>query len=404
MIKRLIMVSFFVGWCQAMVFDNRFFPLLFKPYSLKDDSRSRFTIQPFFMQADRAFSEVSRLNIPDICGHYDQRVLAQTFPLIGQPDPLRSDFQLRTAIPWIRVGRLDAQGVALRYEHAFHDCFSVGFDTLFMHAAMRHEFLFSDVESRLPLGDKNYLLQSKEQINQALGLCPPLFSKTGFGDIDLYMKFHWGWDYLFKCRRIDSAFKLGLLIPSAQERNIDNPASVPFGGNRHWGVYGSLESEWELRENLTLGLMGRVSKRFKRSDTMRLPLLTEPPEYGALKAPVSVDPGWTFVFNPYVRLEEIREGLGFEVLYYLVAHLEDRVVDNRTPAQKKALPSNVCSLEGCSSWGAEYVSIGAFYDFGEVGNCIRPKLSAYWDIPVGWLVSKRAAKTNSVSLMVELEF
>ena len=404
MIKRLICLSFFVSTCQAMVFDNRFLPFLLKPVYLSDNANFHITIQPFFMQAEKAFSETSRVTIPDICGNYDQRVLAQTFPLRGLPDPLRSDFQLRTSIPWIRNGRLDAQGLTFMYEQAINTWLSVGFNTLFLHAAMRHEFFFADAVSGLPVGDKNYLLQSKEQINSELGLCPALFSKTGFGDIDFYMRAHYGWEYILRCRRIDAGYKFGLLIPTAQARDIDNPASIPFGGNRHWGIYGSLDTEWELREDLIIGIMGRASKRFKRSDTMRVPLLSEPAEYGALKAPVTVDPGWTFVFNPYVRLEEIREGLGFQVLYYLVTHLEDSYVDGRTREQKKALPSNICSLEPCSSWGAEYVSIGAFYEFGDVCRGIYPKLSAYWDMPVDWLVSKRAAKTNSVSIMVEVEF
>ena len=52
------------------------------------------------------------------------------------------------------------------------------------------------------------------------------------------------------------------------------------------------------------------------------------------------------------------------------------------------------------------MTVGAFYDFGRVWDCPRlyPKISAYWDIPVNWLVSKRASKTNSVSLMVEFDF
>lgn len=387
-----------------MVFDNRYVPFLFKPLFLKDEVDYHLTFQPFFMQADRAISDANDLNIPDICGNYDQRVLAQTFPLRGLPDPLRSDFQLRTSIPWLRIGRLDAQGLAFIFEQKVAPWLSVGINSLFIHVSMRHEFLFAELESRLPLGDKNYLLQAKEQIHQELGISPALFSKTGFGDIDLYLKARWGWEYILKCRNIDVALKLGLLIPSAQERDRNNPASIPFGGNRHWGIYGGLENEWELRENLTIGLMGRAIKRFKKNDRIRVPLLTEPPEYGALQAPVSVDPGWTFVFNPYVRLEEIREGLGFQFLYYLVAHLEDRYVDVRSQEQRTALPSNICSLEPCSSWGAEYISVGAFYDFGPVRNCIYPKISAYWDIPVNWLVSKRSVKTHSVSLMVELEF
>ena len=56
------------GTVQAMTFDNRFLPLLLKPFNRRCDAPSHFSVQPFFMNADRAFHEASRLSIPDIDG------------------------------------------------------------------------------------------------------------------------------------------------------------------------------------------------------------------------------------------------------------------------------------------------------------------------------------------------
>lgn len=406
MIKRLFFVTVLVSTAQAMVFDNRFLPLLLKPFTRRCDALSHVRVQPFFMHADRAFSDGFRLSIPDIEGVYDQRVLARALVATGHEEPLRSDFRSRTSIPWRRRGRLDAQGLAFLYEQALTDWLSVGFDALFAHISMRHEFLLRGPEGRLPEGDRNYLFSVKDKMHRDLGVTPALFSHTGFGDIDFYFRIGKMWHYTLKFRRIDAGFKMGILAPTAKARNLKNPAAIPLGGDKHWGIYGDLHSEWEFKEDLSAGLMLRASKRFEKTRTMRMPLLNEPTQYGAIVGPVRVDPGWTFVFNPYVSLSGLRRGFGLKALYTLVAHLNDTFSDKRPASVQRRLPSRLAAIESCSSWGAEHVSVGAYYDFGRVWDCptLYPKISAYWDIPVNWLVSKRASKTNSVSLMVEFDF
>lgn len=405
MIKRLSLISMCIaGTAQAMVFDNRFLPLYLKPFVRRCDALSHVRVQPFFMHADRAFSDDGSLSIPAINGFYDQRVLARALVEAGFPQPLRSDLQLRTSIPWNRRGRLDAQGVALLYEQSLIPCLSLGINIAFAHVAMRHRFSLTGSDEQLPRGDKEYLYQAKEAMHQQLGIEPALFSKTMFGDVDLYLRFGSIWDYTLMFRRIDASVKCGVYVPSASERDLSNPAAITLGGNKHWGVYGGFESQWELKEDLTVGLMFRAIKRLKKTQTLRLPLLSEPEEYGVLKGPVEVDPGWTFVFNPSVDSAHLRRGLGLQASYTLVAHLHDTYADRRSIELQKKYPARL-SQEN-TSWGAEYISIGAYYDFEKVHECpsLYPKISLSWDIPVNWLVSKRAAKTTCVSLMFDLDF
>ena len=406
MIKRLLIVTLIASSAQAMVFDNRFLPLFLKPFTRRCDALSHVRFQPFFMRADRAFSDGVRLDIPNINGTYDQRVLAQAMTDVGFDNPLRSDFRLSTSSPPALRGRLEAQGLALLWEQAITPWCSFGLDVLFAHVSVRNQFFLTGSDRQLPIGDKEYLFQTQEKMHQDLGVCPPLFSKTGFGDIDFYIRLSQMWDYTLKFRRIDASLKLGVYIPTASERDIRNPASIALGGNKHWGIYAGIENEWELKEDLSAGLMFRAIKRFEKTHCMRMPLLSEPAEYGVLVGPVRVDPGWTFVFNPYVNIAHLREGLGLKALYTLVAHLQDTFIDKRPTDVQRKFPSRIGARESCSSWGSEYVSIGAYYDFGKVRECptLYPKLSLYWDIPVNWLVSKRAAETHSVSLMLEFNF
>jgi hypothetical protein len=402
MMKRLLVVLGSLSTLQAMVFDNRFLPLYLKPFVRRCDALSHLRVQPFFMHADRAFAEDGEMPIPNINGFYDQQVLARALVDAGFSESLRSDFRLRTSIPWNRRGRLDAQGIALLYEQSVAPWCSLGVNVAFAHVAMRHRFTLSD--EQIAEGDKEYLLQAKDAMHKEIGLRPALFSKTLFGDIDLYLRFGGIWDYTLRFRRIDASVKFGVYIPSASERDLANPASFSLGDNKHWGLYGGFESEWELREDLSVGLMFRAIKRLEKTQTLRLPVLTEPQEYGVLCGPVSVAPGWTFVFNPTVDTAHLRRGFGLRAGYSLVAHLEDSYSDRRPVEVQNKFPLKL--PQSFSSWGAEYISIGAYYDFAKVHDCpsLYPKISLYWDIPVNWLVSKRAAKTTSVSLMFELDF
>jgi len=404
MIKRLVYALCIVGSAHGMVFDNRYMPLLLKPFYRHTDAPFHQEFQAFFINADRAFSDGFPLSIPDIEGIYDQRVLAQGLTNVGFSDPLRSDFRLRTTIPWGRTGRLDVQGLAYHWEVPLGSWAFLGANCFFAHVSMRHEFFLTGADEQLPAGDIEYLYQVKERMHKDLKVTSALFSKTGLSDIDLYLRWYHEWEYVLKSRRLAAGVKFGTYIPSGVKRDVDNPASIPFGGNGHWGVYGDFQGTWELKEDLTAALMVRAIKRFEKTEVMRMPLLNEPVQYGILKGPVTVNPGWTFVFNPSVDIAHLRAGLGVKILYTLVAHLRDEFHDRRSLEQRERFPSHIPAE--FSSWGAEHVTIGAYYDFDSVSECnpLYPKISAYWDIPVDWLVSKRSTRTSCVSLMVGLDF
>ena len=62
----------------------------------------------------------------------------------------------------------------------------------------------------------------------------------------------------------------------------------------------------------------------------RMPFGAEPSQYGPIMGPLKVDPGWTFVFNPYALLKDCVKGFGLKAQYTLVAHLKDNFGDKRT--------------------------------------------------------------------------
>jgi hypothetical protein len=413
----LICLSLVTWWtAQGMVFDNRYLPLYHKPYTRRIGSWSHIRLQPFFMRADRAQGSFEDGSIPDINGRYDQIEIGKALVTSGclPENPFRSDLQGISSIPWKREGRIDAEGLAFFYEQPLGHpwlCgpnFSVGLSLLFMHISAHHEFCLDSSCIDALEGDRQYLFALKDRMNQALGVTPPLFSKTGFGDIDFYLRYGVIYDYIFKFRRVDAGIKLGALFPTATDISLDNPAAIPFGGGafdrgRFWGIYIGLESEVELKEDWYFGIQFRASKRFPRTVLQRMPTELEPTQYGTIVGHFRINPGFTFVFNPYISFEGLREGFGLKALYTVVAHLEDRITDRRTDT---TIPVKIDRVQERSSWGMEHVTIGAFYDFAKQTDCRSwlPTVSVYWDIPVDWVVSKRSSRTNSVSLMVEIDF
>ncbi len=77
-------------------------------------------------------------------------------------------------------------------------------------------FVLTGAEEQLPEGDKEYLFQVKEKMHEDLGLCPALFSKTLFGDVDLYVRFGSRYGTIPLCLdELMQAVKLGVYVPSA---------------------------------------------------------------------------------------------------------------------------------------------------------------------------------------------
>ena len=69
----------------------------------------------------------------------------------------------------------------------------------------------------------------------------------------------------------------------------------------------------------------------------------------------------------------------------------------------KRVPAHICQLANHSSWGSDYLSIGAFYDFGYDKDAAKhaPIISLFVDVPFHGLVAEYTSRTHSVSLRIE---
>ena len=252
-------------------------------------------------------------------------------------------------------------------------------------------------------GSLRELVLVEEAIYKALEVEPALWSDTVLGDSELYVRLFDHQNYAYKCRFIDAGLSLGVIFPIAPARDIFNPASIPLGGNRHWGYFIEGDIDALLRYDMRAGFALRVQKRWARIDRLRVATNKEPSMYGAVIGDFRVDSGVTVMFSPYYIQEGLREGFGIRAAYMGVKHFTDKFGDARND---QSVSVNFDALKDESKWGHDYVSLTFLYDFayGKVERCFEPVIGLTVDVPVNFWAAQRSANTYGIVFDFEMNW
>ncbi len=396
-------------YATAMVFDNRFIPLLQRPRLTIDGSQSEFAMKFFMTTANSAFDEhQNSIPLGQLFGKFDQVQLADGIAAFGNPNPLPSEFQgVLSRIPWSVEGKRQAQGLAFAWRQSIIKYLSTGFSWLFMRVNSRHDFKLdaAAIEPSISLkpGDAVLLDDNRRQLFDMVGIREGNTAQLGFGDIDWYLRVGNMWEYSYRFRRIDAGFRLGALFPTGVTREQNRPASIPFGGNGHWGVYAAVDGMFELKEDWKAGLLLRANKRFKKTRNMRMPVEKEPQIFGATVGPIEVDPGYTVIFSPYVLFENLRKGLALGLNFTLTWHSKDSFCDRRCD---QTVPLKLDVVHDQSEWTSEYFTINALYDFGKmkVTRDFNPIVTFRWDVPSSLFIANRVDKAQRISIGIDFTY
>ena len=391
-----------------MVYDNRYLPLIQYPTIFKPHRPSYLTGDFFITTASRAADNGQReIGIPELSGPFDQAQLANSMVIAGL-DPILDPAHRNGSLPWMMAGKLQTQGFAFSYQQYLGYCISVGFLGLAMRSNSGIDFFFTSTQassaSAPPFTNDQILIldDTRRAMIKSLGLSCNHVSQGGLGDMEAYIRWFNHYEYCFKLRSLDTGFRFGALIPTGVKKDPFKPASIPFGGNGHWGVYASADVAAELKEDWKVGMLLRVSKRFAATSIQRLPVADEPQIFGVLSGPVRISPGFTEVFSLFGQWEGIRQGLGVRLGYTLINHNKDSWMDERID---KTIPVKLEPVERRSDWASEYVTVSAFYDLSKVDECNnKPIVRVAWDIPFTLLVGHRFVQSYKVSLGLEFNF
>ncbi len=414
-----------------MVFDNQFMPLIQKPYMYIAEYPYHCSCDLFFATAKEAFlTDGDEGGIPLIFGAFDQAVMAQGFVAAGLPNPLPLDFQDVSKIPWDLNGKFQVEGFGFRGLFGITKHWGIGFDWAMMriNSSIFYALNANNSSGAITAEQAVALDEARREMFSLAQLSCGHSSNMGMGDLDVYMRFDWTRCYAYKMRTINLGVRLGALLPAGQVREVNNPASIPFGGNGFYGAYVSADGEFEIREDWKVGYLARLSKRFARRRFVRFPLITPEtiqvqtvenntmqtntetvnkvwsPLFGITTGTAYIDPGLFGAFYPYFRIENMREGLGMGIQYTIMAHGQD---NSSEPCALANAPKNdMLTGDFKSSWVMEDFSFNVFYDFGKVNSCHRfaPIVELNWDLPVAFIAAHNVPKTHKISLAVEFAF
>ncbi len=402
---------------NAMIYDNRFVPLFekirLKPAGLLSSWSGDIFLATASMAVDDNSSQ-KEIGIPEIYGQLDEGQLGAACTAVGKTNPLPTEW-LNRAIPLKVDGKQQIEGVTLSCYQPFWNQFIVGGSAVIMRVNARNEFRvrdkvdlsgFDSLGNLLTLDDRIELSASLRQMFNELSLHENASVQTGIGDIDLFLGAYHTWNFTCKFRRIDLDYRLGTYIPAGLRRSIDVPASIPFGGNGHWGIYADIQALFELKEDVKLGVTGRVIKRLPRTLTERISVTGEPLIFAANVGTLHQNPGLTYVFSSVFALEQLRKGLGVSIRYTLIHHRQDEFRADPSCQAQAALPADFNSMKVRSGWGQDYVTLSAFYELNWLTNQeqLIPTVWASWDIPATLWVTGLSAKTHALSAGIEFSF
>lgn len=404
----IFIAAFVSNVAYGMVYDNRFIPLFQRPQLVVDNSHSEFAVEWYMTTANNSLNNNQQnIGLPEIFGQFDQVQLADAIAATGKPNPLPSEFQVLTRLPWELSGKRQSQGIAFQWNQSLHEWVTMGFSWLFMRVNSRDEFRLNvnAIEPRVALkpGDAILLENTLHKMFQDIHVKDGNTAQLGFGDIDAYLRVGNRWDYTLKFRSIDVGFRMGGLFPTGVKRELNRPESIPFGGNGHWGIYSAVDGLFELKEDWKAGLLFRVNKRFPKTQLERMPVEKEPSIYGAVVGPARVNPGFTVIFAPYFLLENLRKGLILGVNFTLTWHQKDSWCDKRCDP---TVPVMLAPVEQQSEWKSEYFTINVLYDFGKVKvhRDFSPIITFRWDIPSTLFIAGGINRAQRVSLGLDFLF
>jgi hypothetical protein len=419
---------------------SRYFPFLERPEEYVIRKRSHISPSLFYSKASTAFKRGGgNTGIPELWGKYDlkdvigglekvKRGTLGTFvnPIETERGP--GDSWVNKSIKYQVDGKLKALGIILNYEQDFKwNGFQAGASIPLMHLNASERFSFLGAASDWELqslrgGELLQLDRIRRAVHKELGLQGGDWTKSGFGDLDLHLRWNYNWDHKLRMKSIDLNLQTGVVIPTGVTSDISYSPSVSFMGNGHWTWYFDIVPKFELKQDWKLGFMFGYAHQFNNSRKLKVPVYKEPAIFSALIADVKIDPGDTFKVSPYFTLGNLTDGVDFHVRYTYLRHNMDSWYDKRKdPAIKSYLnqeagteisgveltaediSKNIAEKENLSLWRMHYITLQFTYDTKEANNnwVLDPIIYATFDYQFS---GNGSCKTHQLTIGAELHF
>ncbi len=409
---------------------NRWIPILERPESYVFQKRSHLTASFMYTAGSTADKRSGgKVGIPELWGKYDLKDVINSYLQVntGLSNPVfavtGSHALEHKSMMFKLAGKIETVGLLLDGQY------NLGWQNLWVGArlpvmslrnAVRYDF--NQEQSAQILSPQEKLGHTAQQLaalsqqradkirrstHDSLGFSSNQFTKNGFGDLDVYIRWHKSFDHALLARTIDTALQSGVLIPTGIGMDHAIPGSIPAASDGHWGMYGDWVTGVELKQDLTVGLMLGFTHLFSHTKERRIAIGNEPTIFSALTGRVRVDPGFSFKCSPYLELGNLTDGLDFQARYSYFRHEDDNWRDERVDKTIKSYlqgdESLIASKKGLTRWRAHYVSLALRYDTAVAMEKIMfaPRFFISYDMPMN---GSAFAKVHAVQLGAELQF
>lgn len=434
----LVGVSVLVSLCWVktsfgMRTSNRVMQFLVQPREFFGSKRSEAQPALFFTTASKADNrDGGDIGIPELEGQYNLKTMIQALELynadLGQvyTNPLEalSPTYVDKDLVYRVDGKVRSFGVMLEHDQMLYKSFvSVGFSLPILYFNTLSRTVYSqqksnDIFKNLTEAEFNQIEVVRRQIQEALGLGGNLWSTTGIGDLDLHATLHGYAEHRFLLKSIQASVRLGCMVPTGFKREQQYISSLPIMNDGHWGLYGTMGVNAELKQNLKLGLMMSWLWQIKRVQHDRqISVYQEATYVSPLAKNISVQPGYTFSVAPFLTLENLMDGVHFQVKYTYLRHGNDSLYDittEDTPASYLTrgisdgiTDKNLTDLRETkkrnSGWRNHYMTFQVTYDSKEAMKnwWFSPDLFASYDYPLG---GRGVANNHQLTVGVGLHF
>ncbi|MFC1894920.1 hypothetical protein ACFLYH_03150 [Candidatus Dependentiae bacterium] len=416
---------------------SRYFPFLERPEDYVLRKRSHLTFSLFTSRASTAFKRGGgNAGIPELWGFYDLKDVIASLEKVQGADfvnPIATERGIDN--DWIDKsirfevdGKLKGRGILLNYEQDLKwNGFQVGAFIPFMHLDSCERFNFLAKESSNELqnlrdGELSQLDRIRRLVHKELGFNGEDWNKTGFGDLDLHLRWNHNWDHKVRLKNIDLNLQVGLLAPTGVNSDNAYSSAVSFMGNGCWALYFDIVTELVLKQDWIFGFMLGVSHQFSHTRKLRIPVYKEPAIFSALFADVKNDSGKFFKASPYFTLQNLTDGVNFHVRYTYLRHSQDNWYDKRLDKSvasylnqeagnniggqvltEEDIYNNICAKKSLSLWRMHYITLQFAYDSRQANNhwVLDPTVYAAFDYQFS---GNGSCKTHQLTVGVELHF
>jgi hypothetical protein len=415
---------------------SRYFPFIERSENYLPKKKSFLSNAIFFTTAATAFRRGGgNSGIPELWGNYDLWNVVNSLEKVSPTGDsfvkaIKTDLSAyeEKSLHFHVDGKVKSKGIMINYEHNFNwNGISAGIHVplMYVSSTSRYSFNRSALISAMGWnpseyeGSKGVRLNDKidnirRLVHDKIGFIENDWGNGGIGDLDVYARWNYFMDHQFMTRGINFGIQLGTMIPSGVKRNLNQPVSVSFMGAGHWGLYGDFISEFELKQDLKVGLIAGGIYQLASTRNVRIPVFKEPEIFSALVGKMKLSPGITAKLSPYLTIDNIKDGVSFQARYSYLRHNQDSLKDARadklikcflsyTDASEKDISDNIEQKNNLSKWRSHYLTLQLNYDSKKALNnwAMNPNFYFSYDMPIS---GNGICKTHQINLGLDLHF